>query len=84
MKIMFNGLLEKKRSGCPICGSKNNSTERDFVFMRTYILPSGITKTFRKGKVEEVADMDGDFLLSYRYLDKHGNEQKVFEVVNDG
>lgn len=84
MKIMFNGLLEKRRAGCPVCGGRKGTTEKEFVYMKSYILPSGVTKTFRKGKTEEVSDADGNFLLSYRYMDKEGNVHQVFEVVNDG
>lgn len=81
MKIVFNGLYEKKRAGCPVCGGRKGTTQTDFVYMKTYILPSGITKTFRKGRAEEVSDTDGSFLLSYKYTDKQGNVHNVFEVA---
>lgn len=83
MKIRFNGILLRTKEGCPVCGQKK-TTDGSFKTLKTYILPSGVTKTFRAGRVEEVADMDGDFLLSYQYTDKEGNVKPVFEVVNDG
>lgn len=80
MKVVFNGIVEKRRSGCPVCGRRGGGTST-FSTMKTYILPSGITKTFRVGKPEEVIDRDGDFLLMYKYTDKDGNVKNVFEVV---
>lgn len=79
MKVMFQGIVEKRRSGCPVCGRRGGSST--FSTMKTYILPSGITKTFRVGKPEEVSDRDGEFLLTYKYTDKDGNVNSVFEVV---
>lgn len=79
MKIVFNGVIERRRKGCSVCGKTVNSA--GFTTTKTYILPSGITKTFRAGRVEEVQDMDAEFLLSYRYMD--GKEEKsVFEVYD--
>lgn len=71
MKLKFNGITERATKGCPVCGG---GRKKDVAFRttKTFILPSGITKTFRVGKVEEVSDIDGDFLLSY---------SGVFEVV---
>lgn len=80
MKIKFNGMFQRGAGkGCPVCGHRTHDVE--FQTIKTYILPSGMTKTFRAGRIEEVADSDGDFLLSYRYLDKEGKEKPVFEVV---
>lgn len=79
MKIVFKGIVEKRRKGCPVCGRRGGSNT--FATMKTYILPSGITKTFRVGKPEEVSDRDGEFLLMYKYTDKDGSVNNVFEVV---
>jgi len=64
MKVVFNGVVERKTSGCIPCGKKrkNNSS---FVHSKMYILPSGISKTFYVGRPTEVSDKDGEFLLKY-------------------
>ena len=79
MRIKFNGIIEKRKKGCPVCGG--HRSDSSFQSMRSYILPSGITKTFRAGIAEEVSEEDGQFLLSYRFLDKDGVVKNVFEVV---
>lgn len=79
MKVKFNGLLEKKSSGC---NCKRQSNGYGFVNSRMYILPSGQQKTFYVGKVEEVSERDGNFLLSYSVTDANGKRQ-VFEKVED-
>ena len=79
MKIKFNGLLEKKGSGC---NCKRQSSGYGFVSSRMYILPSGQQKTFYVGNVEEVSERDGQFLLSYSVSDSNGT-RKVFEKVED-
>lgn len=76
MKLKFNGLLEKKSKGC----NCNRKSEYGFVRSRMYILPSGTTKTFYVGVVEEVSDSDGEFLLSYKYADTNGYRE-VFSKV---
>lgn len=82
MKIKFNGIYQRVNKGCPVCGRR--SSESNYAYIKTYILPSGITKTFRMGKTEEVSESDGNFLLSYQSMDKEGNVHPAFEVVNDG
>lgn len=79
MKIMFNGIIEKTRKGCGACGRRR--TENQFLNHKTYILPSGQSKTFIAGRVEEVSERDGDFLLSYKYQTPEGETKNVFEVV---
>lgn len=79
MKVVFKGIVEKRKSGCPVCGRRSGGTTLST--MKTYILPSGVTKTFRVGKPEEVTDRDGEFLLMYKYTDKDGIVKNVFEVV---
>ena len=80
MRIMFNGIIEKARKGCGACGKRRS--ESQFVTSKSYILPSGVTKTFRVGKVEDVSEKDAAFLLLYRYLTPEGKEKSVFEVVS--
>ena len=80
MKIRFNGILEKKSGGCIPCGRAKVS-DRVMSTKKSYILPSGVTKTFYVGRTEEVSDSDGAFLMEYTYRDKHGHEQTVFSEV---
>ncbi len=79
MKIKFNGIIEKRTKGCPVCGKR--VTDSQLRTMKSYILPSGITKTFRIGREEEVSETDASFLLSYKYTDPEGKVKPVFEVV---
>ena len=80
MKVRFNGLLEKRSGGG--CNCKRTSTEYGFVNSRMYILPSGQTKTFFVGSVEEVSESDGKFLLSYNQApDVNGLSREVFTKV---
>lgn len=80
MKIKFNGVLEKKTSGCGACGSRTVNGYA-FVTTKSYILPSGINKTFKVGVIEDVADIDGQFLLGYIYDDENGDRRAIFEEV---
>lgn len=79
MKIVFNGVLEKVSKGCN-CKRVSN-TGYGFVSTKMYILPSGNTRTFTVGKVEEVNDQDAHFLLSYMYKDANGDFREVFSKV---
>lgn len=79
MKIKFNGIIEKRTKGCPVCGKRTTDTQ--LKTMKSYILPSGITKTFRIGREEEVSETDASFLLSYKYTGSDGKVKPVFEVV---
>lgn len=80
MKIRFNGMIEKRRHGCPVCGKKVTS-ETTFVTTRRFYLPSGASKTFRVNDEAEVTAEDAEFLLSYSYTDPNGVVKHVFEVV---
>lgn len=80
MKVVFNGLLEKRSSGG--CNCKRQGNGYTFVNSRMYILPSGQTKTFYVGRVEEVSQRDGEFLLSYNASDENG-VRSVFTKVED-
>lgn len=80
MKIVFNGLLEKKVSGG--CNCRRQGSGYGFVNSRMYILPSGASKTFFVGKVEEVSERDGQFLLSYNSVDANG-KRAVFSKVEE-
>lgn len=76
MKLIFNGLLEKKRSGGG-CNCKKQGSSYNFTRTRRFILPSGAMKTFYAGSVAEVSDRDGEFLL------KMNGEREVFTKVGD-
>lgn len=82
MKVVFNGLLEKrsKGSGCKCRGNKPAVT---FVSSKSYILPSGAIQTFVQDRPVEVSDRDGKFLLSYIYTDANGAKRSVFSEVTD-
>lgn len=79
MNIRFNGVVEKRTKGCPVCGRLRQEVQ--FSAVRAYILPSGRNVTFRVGKTVEVSDKDGAFLLTYKYTDNEGHIKPVFEVV---
>lgn len=79
MKIKFNGTVGRRSGGCSACGHKSSGD--GFLTTKTYILPSGITKTFRAGKCVEVKDIDAEFLLLYQY-EKDGKVYQTFEVCD--
>lgn len=68
MKVLFKGVTERRTRGCRPCGKAK--TELGFTSVKEYLLPSGIRKTFRKGRIEEVNDSDGAFLLQYEAFEK--------------
>lgn len=78
MKVVFNGILEKVSSGCNCKGKKSKFS---YVKSKGFHLPSGVHKTFVEGKVEEVSDRDGAFLLKYSYVDANGVRRDVFSEV---
>lgn len=80
MKVVFNGLLEKRSKGCNC--KKHGNSEYGYVSQKMYILPSGITKTFVVGKPEEVSPSDGNFLLQYKYPDANGAYREIFSKVD--
>lgn len=83
MKLKFNGLLEKKSQGGG-CNCKKSNSGYGFTASRMYILPSGQTKTFVTGKVEEVSERDGKFLLSYNQApDVNGQSREVFTLIEE-
>ncbi len=82
MKLIFNGLLEKREGGG--CNCKRQTSGYGFVNSRMYILPSGTSKTFYVGKAEEVSESDGAFLLSYNQApDVNGMAREVFTKVEE-
>ena len=80
MKIKFNGLLEKHTKGCNC--KKVANTEYGYVTQKMFILPSGTTRTFVVGKVEEVNERDANFLLEYNGVDVNGAFRSVFSKVD--
>lgn len=79
MKVVFNGTVEKRSGGGCKCKGKTSSST--FVRVKTYILPSGASKTFVVGQTTEVSERDGQFLLSYVYKDANGDTRAVFSRV---
>ena len=80
MRLRFNGIIEKRKGGCSVCGRKTSS-DTAFVANRRYYLPSGRNMMFRAGSEYDVPDSDADFLLSYSYTDPTGVVKHVFEAV---
>ena len=78
MRVVFKGIVEKGHKGCPVCGKRRS--EFTYRSRRPYILPSGITKTFRAGIPVEVSDSDGRFLLGITY-ESQGEIKHAFEVL---
>lgn len=78
MKVVFNGTIEKKSSGCNCRGKVTSSS---FVRSKTYIMPSGRTHRFTVGQPVEVSEQDGKFLLSYAYKDVNGDRRAIFSKV---
>ena len=78
MKVVFNGVLEKKSKGC---NCKGKTADASFVRTKMYILPSGKSIHFYVGKPVEVSERDGNFLLSYIYKDANGSQRAVFSKV---
>lgn len=81
MKVVFNGVLETKSSGCVPCQRKR-TTKKSMTTRKEYIMPSGARKMFYIGRAEEVSDSDGEFLLSISTSnDKDGSQHSVFTKV---
>lgn len=78
MKVVFNGTIEKRQSGCRCKGKVTSSS---FVRSKMYILPSGRTENFIVGQPKEVSEQDGNFLLSYVYKDVNGDSRAIFSKV---
>lgn len=78
MRIQFNGIIEKRTSGCKPCGRSDGGSQ--FITLKTYYLPSRVSKTFRAGVPETVSERDAQFLLQYKY-EIDGVVKNVFEVV---
>ena len=79
MKVVFNGVVEKRTSGG--CNCKGKVTDATFVRNKMYIMPSGRTQQFYVGSPVEVSEGDGKFLLSYLYKDANGSYREVFSKV---
>ena len=77
MRVVFKGIVEKGHKGCPVCGRRKS----DYIYRsrRSYILPSGNSKTFRAGVPVEVSDRDGNFLLNLTY-ESQGEIKHAFEA----
>lgn len=73
-------MFEERESGCKPCGQRTVG-KHIFATSRSFILPSGITKTFHIGEETDVSKMDGEFLLSYSYVDENGLKRDIFTEV---
>lgn len=79
MKVRFLGVMKNRRIGCSTC-AKRAASRTSFSTSASYMLPSGRRMTFYVGRVAEVSDRDGKWLLSYVTADANGT-RKVFEEV---
>ena len=80
MRIKFNGIKKQaRRRGCPSCGGRRTSS---YAFEREKMIffPSGAKKLFVAGKIYEVTDEDGLFLLEQGY-GLNGQKTYMFEQV---
>ena len=73
MRVKFNGLVETRSKGCKPCGKARG--ESSMTFSKLFHLPSGKSIMFHRGRVYDVSDSDGAFLMDYN------NTRKVFEEV---
>ena len=81
MKVVFNGALETKASGCVPCQRKR-VTKQSMTSKKKFFLQSGSEKLFYAGRVAEVSDDDGEKLLEYTYIDASGVPQNMFTRVD--
>lgn len=84
MRVRFNGMFvnktKKSGGGCGCHGT--SASGRVFLMHKTFVMPSGITKTFNVNEEYEVSDLDGNFLLSYSQVDKDGVRQDSFTRID--
>lgn len=81
IKVLFNGYITNvPRGGCVPCGQKRSSKKR-LTDTLNLELPSGASKTFRRGYTEEVSELDYDYLRQHGYISIGGETKPVFEVV---
>lgn len=62
MKIKFLGAMEKRQGGCRPCGTRRAS-KRVMATRKEYMLLSGASHVFYAGRIAEVSDEDGRFLV---------------------
>ena len=80
MYVRFKGIKKQaRRSGCMSCGGRRTS---NFEFQRekTIIFPTGARQLFVAGKVYEVTETDGLFLLKQGIM-FNGKKEQLFELV---
>lgn len=75
MKLKFNGIVGRQSGGCRPCGTRR-AGHSVLQTKKTFILPSGKNRTFYAGRITEVTEDEGRFLLSFN--DEH---QMVFTEV---
>lgn len=70
IRLKFNGMKVKGgNSGCPVCGRKKVSKD-SFLITKTFVLPSGQSRTFRAGNVYDIPDNDAYFLMQYQAFER--------------
>jgi len=80
MRIKFNGIKKQaRRGGCTSCGRRRTSSY-DFEREKVIFFPTGARKLFVAGRVYDVTDEDGLFLLAQGY-DQNGQKIYMFEQV---
>ena len=83
MRVRFNGMFSVKSQhsgGCKCHGSTVGG--KVFLVHKTFVLPSGAVRSFSVGEEYDVADVDGNFLLSYSHVDKDGVRQDSFTRID--
>lgn len=78
VKIKFNGMIEKSKKGCKVCGKRKTDTA--FLQHKSFMLPSGRRMTFFAGVTYEVSYSDAEFLKNVTYM-QGGQEKHSFEVL---
>lgn len=76
MRVVYKGVLERKRRGCNCAKSRS---EYSLLTRKDFWLLSGKNVTFYLGTPVEVSDADGEELLTYTYQGRDGTETHIFE-----
>lgn len=80
MKVVFNGIFAKVNKSCNC--KRSGTSEYGLITNKSFYLPSGAERVFQAGKVEEVSERDGRFLLSH-FDTNNGVKREVFSKVED-
>ena len=78
MIVKFLGVKgERKKSGCPVCGTKIR-TSNTISYTKRMVLPSGMVKVFILNHEYEVNQDEGEYLINYHYT---FNGEELFPFV---